>query len=164
MPPKGPAKWVYAPLGAGRGRMVRQLLTETMLVGVGGFAVGVVLSVPFVRLLPKLNSGKHSAAERSISGVRGLGPGTRVHHGSRRGCSSHFCLACASMTDSCRDGSTLLVLCGFMAAILRPPSIPCRHCGRNRKGRARVPWDRALTFERICQIGCSICAAPWVKS
>jgi ABC-type antimicrobial peptide transport system permease subunit len=35
--------------------MVRQLLTETMLVGVGGFAVGVVLSVPFVRLLPKLN-------------------------------------------------------------------------------------------------------------
>ena len=48
---------VRAALGAGRGRMVRQLLTESMLVGVGGCAVGMVLAVLFLRLLPKLDPG-----------------------------------------------------------------------------------------------------------
>ncbi len=48
---------VRAALGAGRGRMVRQLLTESMLVGVGGCAVGIVLTVLFLRLLPKLDPG-----------------------------------------------------------------------------------------------------------
>ena len=48
---------VRAALGAGRGRMVRQLLTESMLVGVGGCAVGIVLAVFFLRLLPKLDPG-----------------------------------------------------------------------------------------------------------
>ena len=48
---------VRAALGAGRGRMVRQLMTESMLVGAGGCAVGVVLAVFFLRLLPKLDPG-----------------------------------------------------------------------------------------------------------
>jgi predicted permease len=37
--------------------MVRQLLTESMLVGVGGCAVGLVLALLFLRLLPKLDPG-----------------------------------------------------------------------------------------------------------
>jgi len=48
---------VRAALGAGRGRMVRLLLTESMLVGVGGCAVGIVLALLFLRLLPKLDPG-----------------------------------------------------------------------------------------------------------
>jgi predicted permease len=48
---------VRAALGAGRGRMVRQLLTESMLVGVGGCGVGIALAVLFLRLLPKLDPG-----------------------------------------------------------------------------------------------------------
>ncbi len=48
---------VRAALGAGRGRMVRQLLTESMLIGVGGCAVGIVLTFLFLRLLPRLDPG-----------------------------------------------------------------------------------------------------------
>ena len=48
---------VRAALGAGRGRMVRQILTESMLIGVGGCAVGIAFAVVFLRLLPKLDPG-----------------------------------------------------------------------------------------------------------
>lgn len=48
---------VRAALGAGRGRMVRQLLTESMIVGIGGCVVGIALTVLFLHVLPKLDPG-----------------------------------------------------------------------------------------------------------
>ena len=49
---------VRAALGAGRGRMVRQLLTESMLIGIGEIVgVGILLAFFFLRLLPHLDPG-----------------------------------------------------------------------------------------------------------
>jgi len=48
---------VRTALGAGRGRMVRQLLTESLLIGAAGCVVGVALAYMFLRLLPKLDPG-----------------------------------------------------------------------------------------------------------
>ena len=48
---------VRAALGAGRSRMVRQLLTESMLIGIGGCGVGMILAFLFLRLLPHLDPG-----------------------------------------------------------------------------------------------------------
>ena len=48
---------VRAALGAGRSRMVRQLLTESMLIGIGGCGVGILLAFFFLRLLPHLDPG-----------------------------------------------------------------------------------------------------------
>jgi predicted permease len=48
---------VRAALGAGRGRMVRQLLAESTLLGFAGCAVGIALAMLFLRLLPKLDPG-----------------------------------------------------------------------------------------------------------
>lgn len=48
---------VRSALGAGHGRMVRQLLTESLLIGVGGCATGVMLAFFFLRILPYLDPG-----------------------------------------------------------------------------------------------------------
>ncbi|MGA8088952.1 MAG: ABC transporter permease [Terracidiphilus sp.] len=48
---------VRSALGAGRGRMVRQLLTESLLIGIGGCTVGIMIALFFLRVLPHLDPG-----------------------------------------------------------------------------------------------------------
>lgn len=48
---------VRSALGAGRGRIVRQLLTEALMIGTAGGAMGLALAFLFLRLLPRFDPG-----------------------------------------------------------------------------------------------------------
>jgi len=63
---------VRAALGAGRGRIMRQLLTESLLISVAGGAVGIALAYLFLRLLPRLDPGNIPRLNESSLDVRVL--------------------------------------------------------------------------------------------
>ncbi len=63
---------VRAALGAGRSRMVRQLLTEALLIGIAGAVVGIALAFAFLRVLPRLDPGNIPRLNESSIDLRVL--------------------------------------------------------------------------------------------
>jgi predicted permease len=63
---------VRVALGAGRRRIVRQLLTESLLIGLTAGAIGVGLAFAFLRFLPRLNPGNIPRLDESSLDLRVL--------------------------------------------------------------------------------------------
>lgn len=66
---RGHSLAICAALGAGRGRLVRQLVTESLVLGLGGGAIGVAMSGWLLRAAPALVPG--SGAWRDAVGLDG---------------------------------------------------------------------------------------------
>jgi predicted permease len=63
---------VRVALGAGRMRIIRQLLTESLLIGVAGGAIGIGLAYVFLRILPHLDPGNIPRLNESSLDLRVL--------------------------------------------------------------------------------------------
>lgn len=56
-------------LGASRGRLIRELCAESLVVGAGGFVVAVLISVPLMTAASSDITGRDSAIEPHLSGI-----------------------------------------------------------------------------------------------
>ncbi len=63
---------VRVALGAGHGRIIRQLLTEAILIGVAAGAIGVGLAFLFLRILPRLDPGNIPRLNQASLDIRVL--------------------------------------------------------------------------------------------
>lgn len=57
---------VRTALGAGRARLIRQLLTESLFLAAGGGALGIAFTFASIRLPFRLDPGKHSPPRRDV--------------------------------------------------------------------------------------------------
>jgi len=97
---------VRTALGAGPGRLLRQLLTESLLLGVGGGALGICLAFASIRLLLRLDPGNIPRLEEASVDMRvlffalGISLLTSALFGLFPACSASRCDPCEVLAQS----------------------------------------------------------------